>query len=41
MSVRHDSYLHHVRLDPRFDFLRGDARYQAWESRSGLPPLRE
>jgi serine/threonine-protein kinase len=40
MLVRRDSYRHHVRLDPVFDFLRGDPKYRAWESRSGLPPMR-
>jgi adenylate cyclase len=39
MEVHHDSYLHQVRLDPLFDFLRQDPRYQVWVSRSGLPPL--
>jgi serine/threonine-protein kinase len=39
MAVRRDSYLHQVRLDPRFDFVRRDPRYRAWEKRSGLPPL--
>lgn len=34
-----DSYMHQVRVDPRFDFLRGDPRYADWVSRSGLPPL--
>lgn len=34
-----DSYMHQVRVDPRFDFLRGDSRYGAWLLRSGLPPL--
>lgn len=41
MSRRHDSYLHQVRLDPRFDFLRADARYQRWEARSLRPLLGE
>jgi DNA-binding SARP family transcriptional activator len=40
MSVHHDGYLHQVRLDPRFDFLRDDPRYQAWDALSGLPPRR-
>lgn len=39
MVVRRDSYLHHIRVDPLFDFLRSDARYGAWEARCGLPPL--
>jgi DNA-binding SARP family transcriptional activator len=39
MVVHHDSYLHQIRLDPVFDFLRRDPRYQMWEARSGLPPL--
>jgi tetratricopeptide (TPR) repeat protein len=40
MAVHHDSYLHRVRLDPRFDFVRSDARYRAWEA-SALPRLRD
>ncbi len=39
MLVRRDSYLHQIRVDPAFDFLRRDPRYQMWEARSGLPPL--
>jgi tetratricopeptide (TPR) repeat protein len=40
MLVHHDGFdSHQVRLDPLFDFLRRDARYQGWEARSGLPPL--
>lgn len=39
VSMRRDSYLHHVRLEPVFDLLRQDPRYQAWEQRTGLPPL--
>jgi tetratricopeptide (TPR) repeat protein len=39
MVARRDSYLHQVRVDPLFDFLRSDPRYRAWEGRSGLPPL--
>ncbi len=39
MTIHSGSYLHQVRVDPKFDFLRRDARYRAWESRSGLPPL--
>jgi hypothetical protein len=39
MMVRRDSYLHQVRLDPVFDFVRRDPRYRAWEARTGLPPL--
>jgi len=39
MTTGHDSYLAQVRVDPVFDFLRGDPRYRAWEERSGLPPL--
>jgi len=39
MISRNDSYLHQIRMDPLFDFLRRDPRYRAWESRSGLPPL--
>jgi len=39
MVVHRDSYLHHIRVDPLFDFLRRDARYQSWEAASGLPPL--
>jgi hypothetical protein len=30
MVAHRDSYLHQIRLDPVFDFLRGDPRYQAW-----------
>jgi DNA-binding SARP family transcriptional activator len=41
MSRHRDSYLHQVRLDPRFDFLRADARYRAWEGRSLRPLLGE
>lgn len=41
MVVRHDSYLHQIRVDPLFDFLRRDPRYRAWEAGSGLPPRRE
>ena len=40
MLVHRDSYRHQVRLDPVFDFVRGEAAYGAWESRSGLPPRR-
>jgi hypothetical protein len=39
MVVREDSYLHQIRVDPLFDFLRSDARYRAWEARCALPPL--
>ena len=39
MVARHDSYLHQVRLDPVFDFVRRLPRYQAWEAASGLPAL--
>jgi len=39
MVARHDSYLHQVRLDPVFDFVRPLPRYQVWEAASGLPPL--
>ena len=39
MVARHDSYLHQVRVDPVFDFVRLLPRYQAWEASSGLPPL--
>ncbi|HEX6808766.1 MAG TPA: BTAD domain-containing putative transcriptional regulator [Gemmatimonadaceae bacterium] len=37
--ARHDSYLHAVRVDPVFDFVRRLPRYQAWDRASGLPPL--
>jgi hypothetical protein len=30
--------MYHVRVDPIFDFLRNDARYQAWEIRNALRP---
>jgi hypothetical protein len=40
MLVHRDSYRPQVRVDPVFDFLRGEPRYGAWESRSGLPPRR-
>lgn len=39
MLVQHDSYVHQVRVDPAFDFLRAEPRYRDWESRTGLPPL--
>jgi len=39
MLIQRDSYIHQVRIDPVFDFLRAEPRYQAWESRSGLPPM--
>jgi len=37
--VQRDSYLHQVRLDPVFDFVRGEPGYEAWEKRSGLPAM--
>ncbi len=37
--ARHDSYLHVVRVDPVFDFVRRLPRYQAWDRATGLPPL--
>lgn len=37
--VHHDPYLHQVRLDPAFDFVRAHPRYADWERRTGLPPL--
>lgn len=37
--TRHDSYLHQVRVDPVFDFVKHLPRYQAWEAASGLPPV--
>lgn len=37
--ARHDSYLHQVRVNPVFDFVRRLPRYQAWDAASGLPPL--
>jgi DNA-binding SARP family transcriptional activator len=40
MRVRRDGYLHLVRVDPAFDFLRGRAEYRTWEARAGLPPMR-
>ena len=39
MVTYHDTYLAQIRVDPLFDFVRTDPRYQAWEARSGLPPL--
>ena len=39
MLVRRNGDVYQVRVDPAFDFLRGDARYRAWESRTGLPQL--
>jgi DNA-binding SARP family transcriptional activator len=39
MLAGRDSYIHQVRVDPIFDFVRADPRYRAWEARSGLPPL--
>jgi DNA-binding SARP family transcriptional activator len=39
MVARHDSYLHQVRVDPVFDFVRPLPRYRAWEAGCGLPPL--
>lgn len=40
IAVHHDGFLRQVRLDPRFDFVRGDARYRAWQA-SVLPPLHD
>lgn len=37
--VQRDSYMHQVRLDPVFDFVRGTPGYRKWEARSGLPPM--
>ncbi|MGH7627434.1 MAG: BTAD domain-containing putative transcriptional regulator [Gemmatimonadaceae bacterium] len=37
--VQRDSYLHQVRLDPVFDFVRGKPEYRSWEKRSGLPAM--
>jgi len=39
MLVQRDSYMHQARLDPVFDFVRGEPGYRAWEKRSGLPPM--
>lgn len=39
MVARHDSYVHQVRLDPVFDFVRPLPRYRAWAAGCGLPPL--
>lgn len=39
MVARHDTYLHQVRVDPVFDFVRRLPGYQAWEAGCGLPPL--
>src|SRR6185312_10214189 len=39
MLVHRDSYMHQVRLDPVFDFVRGESGYAAWEKRSGLPAM--
>lgn len=41
MSRHHDGYLRQIRLDPRFDFLRADARYRAWETVKLRPLLGE
>lgn len=39
MLVQRDSYVHQVRLDPSFDFVREESGYREWEKRSGLPPI--
>jgi len=39
MLVQRDSYMHQVRVDPSFDFVRGEPGYREWEQRSGLPPM--
>lgn len=39
MVARHDSYVHQVRVDPVFDFVRPLPRYHAWAAGCGLPPL--
>jgi DNA-binding SARP family transcriptional activator len=38
VAAQHDAALYHVRVDPVFDFLRNDPRYQAWEARNALRP---
>jgi DNA-binding SARP family transcriptional activator len=38
LAARRDGAMYHVRVDPIFDFLRNDARYQAWEVRNALRP---
>jgi hypothetical protein len=37
MLVQRDSYVHQVRLDPVFDFVRGEPGCREWEVQSGLP----
>lgn len=39
LSAHHDSYLHHVRVEPIFDFVRTQPRYRVWEASTGLPPM--
>jgi DNA-binding SARP family transcriptional activator len=39
MLVQRDSYIHQIRVDPSFDFVRTEPGYREWEKRSGLPPI--
>jgi hypothetical protein len=39
MLVQRDSYIHQIRVDPSFDFVRTVPGYREWEKRSGLPPI--
>jgi DNA-binding SARP family transcriptional activator/tetratricopeptide (TPR) repeat protein len=39
MLAQRDSYIHQVRVDPSFDFVRTEPGYREWEKRSGLPPI--
>ena len=39
MIVQRDSYVHQVRVDPVFDFVRSRREYRTWEERSGLPTM--
>ncbi len=39
MLAQRDSYIHQVRVDQSFDFVRTEPGYREWEKRSGLPPI--
>lgn len=39
MLVERNSYIHQIRVDPSFDFVRPEPGYREWERRSGLPPI--